>query len=254
MDAGVKIRQPVAGVAMGLITDGKRTAILSDIAGKEDAWGDMDFKVAGTSQGITALQMDIKVKGLASKVMADALEQARAGRIHILRKMIETLAKPREDTSKYAPRSYKTRIPVDKIGALIGPGGKNIRRIQEETKTEIAVEDDGSVTIYATTPAGMESARMQVEGLTAVPEVGKVYEGPVVSIKDFGAFVEFLPGQEGLVHVSELADGYVKSPMDVVKKGDVLKVKVVGFEERSGKVRLSRKAVMLDEKKAAGAS
>jgi polyribonucleotide nucleotidyltransferase len=254
MDAGVKIRQPVAGVAMGLITDGKRTAILSDIAGKEDAWGDMDFKVAGTSQGITALQMDIKVKGLASKVMADALEQARAGRIHILRKMIETLAKPREDTSKYAPRSYKTRIPVDKIGALIGPGGKNIRRIQEETKTEIAVEDDGSVTIYATTPAGMESARMQVEGLTAVPEVGKVYEGPVVSVKDFGAFVEFLPGQEGLVHVSELADGYVKSPMDVVKKGDVLKVKVVGFEERSGKVRLSRKAVMLDEKKAAGAT
>ena len=249
MDAGVKIRQPVAGVAMGLITDGERTAILSDIAGKEDAWGDMDFKVAGTHQGITALQMDIKARGLSQDVMKKALEQARAGRIHILRKMIETLAKPREDTSKYAPRSWKTKIPVDKIGALIGPGGKNIRRIQEESKTEIAVEDDGSVTIYSVTPEGMEIARRQVEGLTAVPEVGKVYEGPVVSVKEFGAFVEFLPGQEGLVHVSELSDGYVKNPADVVKKGDVLKIKVVGFEERSGKVRLSRKAVILDEKK-----
>jgi polyribonucleotide nucleotidyltransferase len=253
MDAGVKIRQPVAGVAMGLITDGKRTAILSDIAGKEDSWGDMDFKVAGTKDGITALQMDIKVKGLAHSIMADALEQARAGRIHILRRMIDTLGKPREDTSKYAPRSFKVKIPVDKIGALIGPGGKNIRRIQEESKTEIAVEDDGSVTIYSITPEGMEKARREVEGLAAVPEIGKIYEGAVVSVKDFGAFVEFLPGQEGLVHVSELADGFVKSPNDVVKKGDVLKVKVVGFEERSGKVRLSRKAVLLDEKKATAA-
>ena len=252
MDAGVKIRQPVAGVAMGLITDGQRVAILSDIAGKEDAWGDMDFKVAGTHQGITALQMDIKARGLSQEIMAKALEQARAGRIHILRKMIETLAKPREDTSKYAPRSWKTRIPVDKIGALIGPGGKNIRRIQEESKTEIAVEDDGSVTIYSVTPEGMEIARRQVEGLTAVPEVGKVYEGPVVSVKEFGAFVEFLPGQEGLVHVSELSDGYVKNPADLVKKGDVLKIKVVGFEERSGKVRLSRKAVILEEKAKGG--
>lgn len=254
MDAGVKIRQPVAGVAMGLVTDGKSTAILSDIAGKEDSWGDMDFKVAGTHQGITALQMDIKVRGLSQEIMAAALEQAKAGRIHILRRMLEILAKPREDTSPYAPRSHKVKIPVDKIGALIGPGGKNIRRIQEETKTEIAVEDDGSVTIYATTPEGMEKARYEVEGLAAVPEVGKIYEGPVVSVKDFGAFVEFLPGQEGLVHVSELADGYVKSPGDVVKKGDMLKVKVVGFEERSGKVRLSRKAVILDAKKAEGAA
>ncbi len=252
MDAGVKIKQPVAGVAMGLVTDGERVAILSDIAGKEDAWGDMDFKVAGTHQGITALQMDIKVKGLSQEIMARALEQAKAGRIHILRCMLDTLGKPREETSQYAPRSHKVKIPVDKIGALIGPGGKNIRRIQEETKTQIAVEDDGSVTIYATTPEGMEKARYEVEGLAAVPEVGRVYEGPVVSVKDFGAFVEFLPGQEGLVHVSELTDGYVKSPADVVKKGDVLKVKVVGFEERSGKVRLSRKAVILDEKKAAG--
>ena len=253
MDAGVKIRQPVAGVAMGLVTDGTRVAILSDIAGKEDAWGDMDFKVAGTPHGITALQMDIKARGLSQEIMARALEQAKAGRIHILRKMFETLAKPREDTSKYAPRSFKIKIPVDKIGALIGPGGKNIRRIQEESKTEIAVEDDGSVTIYATTPEGMDMARRQVEGLAAVAQVGATYEGPVVSVKDFGAFVEFLPGQEGLVHVSELSDGYVKNPADIVKKGDVLKVKVVGFEERSGKVRLSRKAVILEEKKAAGA-
>jgi len=252
MDAGVKIRQPVAGVAMGLITDGKRTAILSDIAGKEDAWGDMDFKVAGTPQGITALQMDIKARGLSHEIMAKALDQAKAGRIHILRKMFDTLNKPREETSKYAPRSYKVKIPVDKIGALIGPGGKNIRRIQEESKTEIAVEDDGSVTIYATTPEGMDMARRQVEGLAAVAQVGGVYEGPVVSVKDFGAFVEFLPGQEGLVHVSELSDGYVKNPADIVKKGDMLKVKVVGFEERSGKVRLSRKAIILEEKKAAG--
>jgi polyribonucleotide nucleotidyltransferase len=252
MDAGVKIRQPVAGVAMGLITDGKRTAILSDIAGKEDAWGDMDFKVAGTPQGITALQMDIKARGLSQEIMARALDQAKAGRIHILRKMFDTLNKPREETSKYAPRSFKIKIPVDKIGALIGPGGKNIRRIQEESKTEIAVEDDGSVTIYATTPEGMDMARRQVEGLAAVAQVGGVYEGPVVSVKDFGAFVEFLPGQEGLVHVSELSDGYVKNPADIVKKGDMLKVKVVGFEERSGKVRLSRKAIILEEKKAAG--
>ncbi len=252
MDAGVKIRQPVAGVAMGLITDGTRMAILSDIAGKEDAWGDMDFKVAGTHQGITALQMDIKMKGLDREVMTRALEQARAGRVHILREMLKTLARPREDTSPYAPRSHKLRIPVDKIGLLIGPGGKNIRRIQEESKTEIAVEDDGSVTIYAVTPEGMAAARREIEGMSAVPEVGKVYEGPVVSIKDFGAFVEFLPGQEGLVHVSELADGYVKSPGDVVKKGDVVRVKVVGFEERSGKVRLSRKAVLVESKGAAG--
>jgi polyribonucleotide nucleotidyltransferase len=195
--------------------------------------------------------MDIKVKGLSQDIMARALEQAKAGRVHILRKMIDCLAKPREDTSKYAPRSFKVKIPVDKIGALIGPGGKNIRRIQEETKTEIAVEDDGSVTIYSVNPEGMALARREVEGLAAVAEVGKIYEGPVVSVKDFGAFVEFLPGQEGLVHVSELADGYVKSPNDVVKKGDILKVKVVGFEERSGKVRLSRKAVMIEEKKAA---
>jgi len=214
----------------------------------------MDFKVAGTHQGITALQMDIKVAGLSSAIMGQALEQARAGRVHILRKMLETLAKPREDTSVHAPRSYKTQIPVDKIGALIGPGGKNIRRIQEESKTEIAVEDDGSVTIFATTPEGMRIAREQVEGLTAVPEVGKVYTGPVVSVKDFGAFVEFLPGQEGLVHVSELSDEYVKNTADVVKKGDMLKVKVVGFEERSGKVRLSRKAVILDEKGSAAPS
>jgi polyribonucleotide nucleotidyltransferase len=254
MDAGVKIKGPVAGVAMGLVTDGKRVAILSDIAGKEDSWGDMDFKVAGTHQGITALQMDIKVKGLSQDIMAKALEQAKAGRVHILRRMLDTLAKPREDTSKYAPRSFKIKIPVDKIGALIGPGGKNIRRIQEESKTEIAVEDDGSVTIYSTTPEGMDKARREVEGLAAVAEVGKIYEGPVVSVKDFGAFVEFLPGQEGLVHVSELSDGYVKSPNDVVKKGDVLKVKVVGFEERSGKVRLSRKAVILEEKKVAPAA
>jgi polyribonucleotide nucleotidyltransferase len=250
MDAGVKIRQPVAGVAMGLVTDGDRVAILSDIAGKEDAWGDMDFKVAGTHVGITALQMDIKVKGLTYDVMARALEQAKAGRVHILRKMLEALARPRADTSPHAPRSQRVKIPVDKIGALIGPGGKNIRKIQEDTKTEIAVEDDGTVTVYGVNADGVRAAMARVEGLSAVPEVGRVYEGPVVSIKDFGAFVEFLPGAEGLVHVSELADGYVKSPSDVVKQGEILRVKVVGFEERSGKVRLSRKAVLLDEKAA----
>jgi len=254
MDAGVKILQPVAGVAMGLITDGKRHAILSDIAGKEDSWGDMDFKVAGTHKGITALQMDIKVKGLSSEILGRALEQAKAGRIHILRRMLDTLAHPRAETSPFAPRSERLKIPVDKIGALIGPGGKNIRRIQEETKTEIAVEDDGTVTIYSTTPEGMASARAQVEGLSAVPQVGKTYDGSVVSIKEFGAFVEYLPGQEGLVHVSELSDGYVKSPNDVVKMGDKIRVKVVGFEERSGKVRLSRKAVLLEEKAAAAKS
>ncbi|MHC4924136.1 MAG: polyribonucleotide nucleotidyltransferase [Planctomycetota bacterium] len=248
MDAGVPVKQPVAGVAMGLVTDGERTVILSDIAGKEDAWGDMDFKVAGTHQGITALQMDIKITGLKPEIMAAALEQAKAGRVHILRRMLDTLAKPREDTSEYAPRSHKVKIPVDKIGALIGPGGKNIRALQEDTGAKIAVEDDGSVTIYATSPEGMERAKAQIDGMAAVPEVGRDYEGKVVSIKDFGCFVEFLPTQEGLVHVSELSDQYVDDPTKEVNVGDVIKVKVVGFEERSGKVRLSRKAILMEEK------
>jgi polyribonucleotide nucleotidyltransferase len=247
MDAGVKISQPVAGIAMGLVKDGDREAILTDIAGKEDAWGDMDFKVAGTQRGITSLQMDIKIDGVSSDLMKRALGAARDARISILKNMLAALRRPRAELSRWAPRLEKIMIKKDKIGALIGPGGKVIRSLQEQFSTTIAVEDDGSVTLFSTDAEKLAACKAMIESMLGEAELGKIYEGKVVSIKEFGAFVELAPGMEGLVHVSELDDGYVANPEDVVKVGDVIKVKCL-YVDPMGKVKLSRKAVIREEK------
>jgi polyribonucleotide nucleotidyltransferase len=243
MDAGVPIKRPVAGIAMGLIKEGEDFAILSDIQGAEDHEGDMDFKVAGTQLGITALQMDIKVKGLSIEVMRQALEQARQGRLLILRKMLASLDRPRKEISKYAPQLVQVKISVEKIGALIGPGGKVIRKLQEETKTQIEIDDQaGTATIAGGPGSNMESAIAQVRALTEDVEIGKIYRGRVTSVKDFGAFVEILPGQEGLCHVSELSETYIKNVGEVVKVGDFIDVKVLDIDNQD-RIRLSKKAV-----------
>ena len=247
MDAGVKITQPVAGIAMGLIKDGDKEVILTDIAGKEDAWGDMDFKVAGTQRGITALQMDIKIDGVSSDLMRRALEQAKSARVQLLQHMLKALRRPRAELSPWAPRTERIQIKKDKIGALIGPGGKNIRALQENFKVEIAVDDEGVVVVYAVNGDSIKACREAIESMCGEVELGKVFDGKVVSIKEFGAFVELGPGLEGLVHVSELDDGYVASPEDVVQVGDIIKVKVV-YVDGAGKVKLSRKAVLREEK------
>ncbi len=247
MDAGVKISQPVAGIAMGLIVEGGKEVILTDIAGKEDSWGDMDFKVAGTQRGITALQMDIKIDGVSSALMSRALEQARAARITLLKHMLGALRRPRAELSKYAPRTERIQIKKDKIGALIGPGGKMIRALQDQFKCTIAVDDEGVVLVFAPSGELIQACKEAIEGITGEVEIGKVFDGKVVSIKEFGAFVELGPGLEGLVHVSELDDGYVANPEDVVQVGDVIKVQVV-YVDGAGKVKLSRKAVIRAEK------
>jgi polyribonucleotide nucleotidyltransferase len=247
MDAGVKITQPVAGIAMGLVKDGDREAILTDIAGKEDSWGDMDFKVAGTQRGITSLQMDIKIAGVSSDLMKRALGAARDARISILKNMLAALRRPRAELSRWAPRLEKIMIKKDKIGALIGPGGKVIRSLQEQFNTTIAVEDDGSVVLFSVDAEKLAACKAMIESMLGEAELGKIYEGTVVSIKEFGAFVELAPGMEGLVHVSELDDGYVANPEDVVKVGDVIKVKCL-YVDPMGKVKLSRKAVIREEK------
>jgi polyribonucleotide nucleotidyltransferase len=245
MDAGVPIRRPVAGVAMGLVMDGDRHQVITDIAGEEDHYGDMDFKVAGTREGITALQMDIKVGGLKPELMAQALEQARAGRLHILDRMLEALAEPRADISPYAPRILTIRVPVDKIRDVIGPGGKMIRSIVERTGCKIDVEDDGRVSIASVDESAARKAIAIIEELTATPELNKTYLGKVVRVVEFGAFVEILPGTDGLLHVSEMAHHRVNNVHDEVKEGDQVLVKVVSIDP-SGKIRLSRKA-LLDE-------
>src|SRR5262245_12881149 len=245
MDAGVQIRQPVAGVAMGLVEDGDRYAVLSDILGDEDHAGDMDFKVAGTQFGITALQMDIKTTGLPRPKMKQALEQAREGRIHVLKAMLAAMPRPRDQYSPWAPRVEQVQIRPDKIGALIGPGGKNIRRIREATGATIEVEDSGIVKIYASTGDALASAREQVEMVSAEAELGKIYNAKVTSIKDFGAFVELVPGLEALVHISEMADGYVSRVTDVVRMGDMIPVKVILIDD-SGRVKASRKAALIE--------
>jgi polyribonucleotide nucleotidyltransferase len=251
LDAGVKTKAPVAGIAMGLVKEGDRVVVLSDILGDEDHAGDMDFKVAGTAKGITAVQMDIKVTGVSEDVLRRALDQAKQGRLHILREMIAALPRPREQYNQYAPRVEVVQINPEKIGALIGPGGKNIKRIVEESGCEINIEDDGTVNIYSTSAEGMEVARREVEGMTAEAEVGKIYRGKVVTIKEFGCFVEFLPGKDGLCHISELANFRVKQTEDIVKMGDEIWVKCLGIDEK-GRVKLSRKAAMAERDKEAG--
>ena len=243
MDTGVPIKAPVAGVAMGLVKEGERYQILTDIQGAEDHLGDMDFKVAGTSRGITALQMDIKISGLSAEIMKQALEQARQARLFILDKMLEVIPAPRPDLKPHTPRVTIVKIPVDKIGAIIGPGGKNIRALQEETKTKIDVEEDGTIYIAATDGVGAEMARERIEAITETPQLGRIYTGKVVRVADFGAFVEILPGTDGMVHISQLDSERVEKVEDVVRLGDEVTVMVTGIDPM-GKIRLSRQAVL----------
>ena len=252
MDAGVPLRAPVAGIAMGLVMDEKtgKYAVLSDIAGAEDHYGDMDFKVAGTAEGITALQMDIKVSGITTEVMRKALEQARRGRMHILGKMTEALAAPRTSISSFAPRIVTIRIPVDKIRDVIGPGGKMIRSIIERTGVKIDVEDDGRVNVASADETSAQKAISIIQELTATPELNKTYLGKIQRITDFGAFVEIMPGTDGLLHVSEIANHRVKDVRDELKEGEQILVKVINIDP-TGKIRLSRKALLQQEESAA---
>ena len=242
-NAGVPMKAPVSGIAMGVITEGDRWAVLTDIQGLEDHLGDMDFKVTGTTEGITAMQLDIKISGLSDEIIEETLRRARNARLKILDVMNACIAKPNDDLSPFAPRIQSIKIPVSKIGALIGPGGKNIRSIIEDTGVSINVEDDGTVVVGSVDGDSAAAAIARILGLTAEPEIGRVYTGKVVRTVDFGAFVEFLPGQDGLVHISQLADHHVPSVEDVVKVGDEIMVMVISIDDR-GRVRLSRQAVL----------
>ena len=243
MDAGVPIKAPCAGIAMGLIKEGDRVAVLTDILGTEDHLGDMDFKVAGTRDGVTSIQMDIKISGITIDILREAMQKARQARLHVLDVMDATLRAPRSTLSRYAPRIITVSINPERIGDIIGPKGKTIRGIQDETGAQINVDDSGVVTISAVDGAAGERAKRMIEGLVQEPEVGAVYEGTVKSTTAFGAFVEILPGREGLLHISELQHGRTERTEDVVKKGDVVKVKLLEMDDR-GKMRLSRKALI----------
>jgi polyribonucleotide nucleotidyltransferase len=243
MDAGIPVKRAVAGIAMGMITDEKGNhAILTDIEGIEDAYGDMDFKIAGTAEGITALQLDIKLKGIDSEMLREAVVQARDARLFILEAMEQTITSSRPEISPYAPRVYKITVAPDKIGNVIGTGGKTIRAISEETKATIDIDNDGTVIIHAPDEEAAHKAMAMIENLTKDVEVGDTYTGKVTRLLNFGAMVEVLPGREGLVHISELADHRVASVGDVVKVGDEITVKVIGIDEM-GRVNLSRRAV-----------
>lgn len=246
MEAGVPMKAAVAGVAMGLISEGGRVAILTDILGLEDALGDMDFKVAGTRKGITAIQMDIKIDGLDLGLLQEALERAHTGRMHILDIMDQTIDKPRDELSEWAPRIMTIMINPEKIGDVIGPKGKTIRAIQEESGAKIDIDDSGAVTIAAVSGEAGQRAREMVEAIVMDPEVGRIYEGPVKNTTTFGAFVEILPGVEGLVHISELEDGRVERTEDVLNKGDITRVKLLSIDEK-GRLRLSRRAALAEE-------
>jgi polyribonucleotide nucleotidyltransferase len=258
LDAGVPLIRPVAGISIGICTEHDDLdkisdyRLLTDIIGWEDGFCDMDCKIAGTEKGITGFQLDLKLRGLPHVIMAEALEKARVARLSILKTMAGTLAEPRKEMSKYAPRIVQVKINPEKIGALIGPGGKNIKRLVEESGCEINIDDDGTVNIYSVSAEGMKIARDAIEGMTAEAEIGKIYRGKVVTIKEFGAFVEFIPGRDGLVHISELANFRVKQTEDIVKMGDEIWVKCLGVDEK-GRVRLSRKAAMEDREKEMGA-
>jgi polyribonucleotide nucleotidyltransferase len=250
MDAGVPIKDPVAGISIGRISDGDKELFLTDIQGEEDHVGDMDFKVAGTQKGITGMQLDLKIRGLALDVCRRALERAREVRLEILRIMLQTIPSPRAEISRHAPRLLQIKINPDKIGKVIGPGGKTIKGLEAATGARIEVEDDGTITISSVDVTAAEKARDAIEALTAEAQVGRIYTGTVVSIKDFGAFIEILPGQDGMCHVSELSDKYVKNVNDVVKMGDIVHVKVISIDD-TGRIKLSRKAAMKEEAAAA---
>jgi len=246
MDAGVPTLAPVAGIAMGLIKEGDRYAVLSDIMGDEDHLGDMDFKVAGTQDGITALQMDIKIDGITSEIMRKALDQAKAGRLHILGKMAEALSAPRQEMSDYAPRIISFNIDPSKIRDVIGKGGATIRAITEETGASIDLSDDGLVKVASVDREAGDEARRRIEAIIAEVEVGKIYEGKVARLMDFGAFVTVLPGKDGLVHISQISDEHVEKVSDKLAEGDIVRVKVLEID-RQGRVRLSMKAVEAEE-------
>jgi polyribonucleotide nucleotidyltransferase len=246
MDAGVPLKRPVAGIAMGLVLEENRYAILSDIAGAEDHYGDMDFKVTGTEKGITALQMDIKVAGINAQILVEALEQAKKGRLHILKAMGQAIDAPREDISQHAPRIITIKIHPDKIRDVIGPGGKMIRSITEETGAKIDIEDDGTVKIATPDGEAAEAALERIKALTAEAEIGETYLGTVSRIVDFGAFVEIFPGVDGLLHISEISERRIRDVRDELKEGQQVMVKCIGKE--GNKIKLSRKAVLRDEK------
>ncbi|MGY8778232.1 MAG: polyribonucleotide nucleotidyltransferase, partial [Longimicrobiales bacterium] len=246
MDAGVPIKAPCAGVAMGLIKEGDEVAILTDILGIEDALGDMDFKVAGTTEGVTSIQMDIKIEGLTVEVLSEALTRANKGRMHILGEMAKALDTHRDEMSDYAPRIVAIQINPSKIGEIIGPKGKTIRAIQEESGASIDIDDSGIIKIAAVSSEAGTRAREMIEAIVKDPEVGRIYEGPVKNTTTFGAFIEIMPGTEGLCHISELADGRVENTEDVVKKGDIVRVKLLSIDEK-GRLRLSRKVALAED-------
>ena len=246
MDAGVPLSQPVAGISIGLVKEGEEYVLLTDIMGEEDHFGDMDFKVAGTQRGITGIQLDLKIDGISETIIEQTLEQAKNARMEILKPMLKCIRMPREETSAYAPRLLRLQIDPEKIGLLIGPGGKTIRRIQEESGANIDVTDDGTVVVSCPDAEGAEQAFEQVNLLTEDIEVGRTYNGRVTSVKDFGAFVEIQPGKDGLVHISELANGFVKSVGEICKVGDPMQVKVLSIDN-DNRVKLSRKALMPEE-------
>lgn len=243
MAAGVPISNPVAGISVGLVKEGDRWVLLTDILGDEDHFGDMDFKIAGTQNGITGIQLDLKIDGISEEIIRATLVQSREARIEILRKMLTAINRPREEISHWAPRLLRTNIDPEKIGMLIGPGGKTIRSIQESTGASIDVEDDGTVTIASSNSESAKKALAKVEALTASVEIGRIYDGRVTSVKDFGAFIEILPGKDGLCHISELADEYVSSVADVCKVGDEMQVKVISIDDQD-RVKLSRKVAI----------
>jgi polyribonucleotide nucleotidyltransferase len=247
MDAGIPIKAPVSGIAMGLVKEGKKVAILTDIIGLEDHFGDMDFKVTGTKKGITALQMDLKISGLAIDILQDILAQANIARDIVLDKIIGVIDKPRAELSEYAPRITTFKIDTSKIGTVIGPGGKMIKKIIEETGVTINIDDDGTVNVASNDSQAAQRAVDIIKGLTAEAQIGQVYKGKVTRLMAFGAFVEFLPGKEGLVHVSELDEKYVKKPDMIVKVGDEITVKVIEVDSQ-GRVNLSRKQAMKEKK------
>jgi polyribonucleotide nucleotidyltransferase len=249
MDAGVPLKAHVAGIAMGLIKEGNRFAVLSDILGDEDHLGDMDFKVAGTERGVTALQMDIKIQGITKEIMHAALIQAREGRLHILEKMKSALQAPRSEISVWAPRIITIKIKPEKIRDVIGKGGAVIRAITEETGTTIDIADDGTVTIACVSPDAGEAARRRIEEITAEVEVGRVYEGTVLKLLDFGAIVSVLPGRDGLLHISQIANERVNNVSDHLKEGQLVRVKVLEADDK-GRLRLSMKAVTAEERAA----
>jgi polyribonucleotide nucleotidyltransferase len=243
MAAGVPITNPVAGISVGLVKEGQKWVLLTDIIGDEDHFGDMDFKIAGTQNGITGIQLDLKIKGISEEIIRATLAQSKEARIEILRNMLKAIPRPRETTAETAPRLLRTKINPEKIGLLIGPGGKTIRGIQEDVGCTIDVEEDGTVTVAAANQAAAEAGLARVDALTASVQVGKIYNGTVTSVKDFGAFVEILPGRDGLCHISELSNEYVGSVSDICQVGDAMKVKVIAVDEQD-RVKLSRRAAM----------